>query len=123
VKPVVLVVEDESDLVATYERLLRRQGCDVASAGSRADGLEALRAGRPGLVIADLTLPDGDGLDVVRAARALPSPAPVIVVTGVHSAATREAALAAGAFAVLSKPFSTRAFSDLVRSILGPARP
>lgn len=119
--PEVLVVEDEPDLVATYERLLRRQGYHVVSASSCAAGLEALRAGVTRLVIADLTLPDGDGLDVVRAARALASPAAVIVVTGVHSAAVREAALSAGAVEVVSKPFSTQALSALVRSVLDRA--
>jgi two-component system response regulator QseB len=114
----VLVVEDEPDLVAAYERLLRRQQCVVVSVSTRAAGLEALRTGSIRLVIADLTLPDGNGLDVVRAARALPCPAPVIVVTGVHSAATHEAAVSAGAMAVVSKPFSTRALSEMVRSIL-----
>ena len=118
----VLVVDDEPDLVATYERLLRRHGYRVISAGSRAAGLAAIRNGQPHLLIADLKLPDGDGLDVVRAARALPTPPPVIVVTGFASGTSREAAMAAGATAFLRKPFSTEAFRDLVRSILD-ARP
>jgi DNA-binding response OmpR family regulator len=117
----VLVVDDEADLVATYERLLRREGYRVASAGTRAAGLAAIQRDRPGLLIADLRLPDGDGLDVVRAARALPSPPHVIVVTGFGGEASRDAALSAGAAAFLTKPFSTAAFARLVRSILGPA--
>jgi DNA-binding response OmpR family regulator len=114
----VLVVDDEPDLVATYERLLRRQGCRVMSAGSRAAGLAALNRGRLRLLIADLKLPDGDGLDVVRAARSLPIPPPVIVVTGFSGEPSRAAALSAGATAFLTKPFSTAAFATLVRSIL-----
>jgi DNA-binding response OmpR family regulator len=112
----VLVVEDEPDLVATYERLLHRHGCRVVSVGSRTAGLAAIRSGRPHLLITDLRLPDGDGLDVVRAARALPAPPPVIVVTGFGT--SRAAALAAGATAFLTKPFSTEAFNKLVRSML-----
>jgi DNA-binding response OmpR family regulator len=117
----VLVVEDEADLVATYERLLRRHGYRVVSARSREAGLAALREEAPHLLIADLRLPDGDGLDVVRAARALPSPTPVIVVSGFASNDSRNAALAAGASAVLAKPFSTDAFTKLVQSVLSPA--
>jgi DNA-binding response OmpR family regulator len=117
----VLVVEDEADLVATYERLLRRHGYRVVSAGSRAAGLAALKEEPPRLLIADLRLPDGDGLDVVRAARALPTPTPVIVVSGFASNETRNAAIAAGASAVVAKPFSTEAFSKLIQSVLGIA--
>jgi len=117
----VLVVEDEADLVVTYERILRRQGYRVVSTGSREAGLAALQAEQPGLLIADLKLPDGDGLDVVRAARALSTPTLVIVVTGFASNASRDAALAAGASAVLAKPFSTDALMKLIQSVLGTA--
>jgi two-component system, NtrC family, response regulator PilR len=114
----VLVVEDEPDLVATYERLLRRQGCRVVSAGSLVAALAAVERERPQLLITDLKLPDGDGLDVVRAVRARPAPPAVIVVTGYGNGASQDAALAAGATAFLTKPFSTAAFSKLVSSIL-----
>ena len=117
----VLVVEVEPDLAATYERLLRRDDCRVLCTSSRASALEALAGNDHALVIADLRLPDGDGLDVVRAARALPNPPAVVVVTGAISAARRRAVRAAGAAAVLDKPFSTAAFRSLVRALLAPA--
>ena len=119
----VLVVEDEPDMIATYERLLRRHGYRTIAAQTRLAGLAAIEIGPPDLLIADLALSDGDGLDVVRAARALPRPPPVIVVSGFTSGASRQAAMLAGATAVLSKPFSTDAFTALVRSLLGDARP
>jgi two-component system response regulator PrrA len=102
----VLVVDDEADFLATYERLLRRQGYEVVTATSRATGLAALAGELPHLVISDLRLPDGDGLDVVRAARAARDPVPVIVITGYPSDETRRAALAAGATTFLAKPFA-----------------
>lgn len=114
----VLVVDDESDLVMTYERLLRRQGYRTISAGSRQAGLAALQAQPVRLVIADLLLPDGDGLDVVRAARALPSPPPVLVATVLASRESRRNALAAGAAAFLAKPFATAAFNRVVGDLL-----
>jgi DNA-binding response OmpR family regulator len=116
-KPV-LVVDDEADLLVTYERILRRLGQRVVAVGSRAAGLEVLRRESPRLVIADLRLPDGDGLEVVRAARALPTPVPVIVVTVLTSRATRQAALGAGAGAFLAKPFATETLTGLVREAL-----
>ena len=117
----VLVVDDEADFLATYERLLRRQGYDVLTAKSRAAGLAAL-AGEPlHLVISDLRLPDGDGLDVVRAARDAREPAPVLVVTGYPSDETRRAALAAGATTLLAKPFAAAVLLASIRSIVDGA--
>jgi two-component system response regulator PrrA len=112
----VLVVDDEADFLATYERLLRRQGYEVVTATSRATGLAALAGEPPHLVISDVRLPDGDGLDVVRAARGLPEPMPVIVVTGYPSHQTRRAALAAGATTFLAKPFAAAVLLAAIRS-------
>jgi DNA-binding response OmpR family regulator len=115
----VLVIDDEADFLATYERLLGRHGYEVVMATSRAAGLAALAAERPHLVISDLRLPDGDGLDVVRAACAAREPVPVIVVTGYPSDETRRAALAAGATKFLAKPFVAAVLLAAIRSTVG----
>lgn len=112
----VLVVDDETDFLATYERLLRREGYEVVTVTSRAAGLAALAGEPPNLVISDLRLPDGDGLDVVRAARGARDPVPVIVVTGYPSDETRRAALAAGATTLLAKPFAAAVLLAAIRS-------
>ena len=112
----VLVVDDETDFLVTYERLLRREGYEVVTATSRATGLTALAGERPHLVISDLRLPDGDGLDVVRAARAARDPVPVIVITGYPSDESRRAALAAGATTFLAKPFAAAVLLAAIRS-------
>jgi DNA-binding response OmpR family regulator len=112
----VLVVDDETDFLATYERLLRREGYDVVTVTSRAAGLAALAGEPPHLVISDLRLPDGDGLDVVRAAHGARDPLPVIVVTGYPSAENRRAALAAGATTFVAKPFAAALLLAAVRS-------
>jgi DNA-binding response OmpR family regulator len=118
------VVEDESDLVATYRRLLARHGCRVIAAGTRREALDAIREEPFALVVVDLRLPDGDGLDVVRAARATGRPPAVIVVTGFASDTSRRQACDAGATAYLAKPFSISAFSSLVdQTLAGTAGP
>lgn len=117
----VLVVDDEPDFASTYERLLRRKGHGVVAAATKRAGLAALAAERLDLVIADLRLPDGDGLDVVRAARKTAVPTPVIVITGFASEASRQASLAAGASAYLAKPFSASTFAALVEKFLSAA--
>jgi DNA-binding response OmpR family regulator len=114
----ILVVEDEPDMAATYDRLLRRAGHRVVTADSRAAGLQLLESLRPKLVISDLRLSDGNGLDVIRAASTLNPPPPVIVVTGFASRAARQAALASGACAFLAKPFNIAEFSRLVEDLM-----
>ena len=113
-----MVVDDETDFLATYERLLRRQGYHVIVATTRAAGVAAVASEHPHVVISDLRLPDGSGLDVVRAARNMPEPPSVIVITGYPSAETRHAALAAGATAFLAKPFAAAGLVAAIRSSL-----
>ncbi len=116
----ILVVDDERDLAATCQRLLSRRGWNVVTAGTREAALTVLaRASRPALAIVDRQLPDGAGLDVLRAARAIDTP--VIMVTGYGSAATRRLALDEGAVGFLAKPFSTQDLLELVRRIVGDA--
>ena len=114
----ILVVDDEADLVTTYERLLRRGGHRVVSTSSLREGLLMVEREPLGLVVADLRLPDGDGLELVRAARRGRIPVPSIVVSGFVSHASRLAALAAGASAYLAKPFAASAFTSLVEQTL-----
>jgi DNA-binding response OmpR family regulator len=114
----ILIVEDEPDMAATYERLLRRAGHRVVTAASRAEGMRLLESLRPRLVISDLRLPDGDGLDIIRAARMLDLPPAVIAITAFVSRDTRQAALDAGASAFLAKPFAITEFSSLVEDLI-----
>jgi DNA-binding response OmpR family regulator len=114
----ILVVEDERDLAVTCERLLRRVGWRVVTAGTREEALLALAgAPPPALAIVDRQLPDGDGLDVLRAALAVGTP--VIMVTGYGSAATRRLTLDEGAAGFLAKPFSSHELLALVRTVAG----
>src|SRR5262249_62390739 len=85
----ILVVDNEPDLRHTYDRLLRRQGYRVITAGSRAAGLRLVTQPPP-LVVADPQLPGGRGLDIVRAASAHPPPVPAPVGTPFASPRPRE---------------------------------
>jgi DNA-binding response OmpR family regulator len=116
----ILVVDDEHDLVTTCERLLSRRGWRVVTAATCADARLALSAvPRPSLAIVDRQLPDGDGLEILRAA--LAARTPVIMITGYGSAATRRLTLEEGAAGFLAKPFSMHDLLELVRTIAGEA--
>jgi CheY-like chemotaxis protein len=113
----ILVVEDEADLAATCARLLRRCGHAVVTVGSRKAGLAALSE-PPALLVSDVRLPDGDGLDIVRAATAMRPRVPAVVMSARASEVDRVAAQAAGALGFLSKPFSAEAFAGVVDRLL-----
>jgi len=118
VNGVILVVDDEHDLAVTCQRLLTRAGWQVSTVGSRGAALAALTAGDPpALAIVDRHLPDGDGLDIVRPARAQGTP--VIVMSGHTSAVNRDQTLEEGAAGFLGKPFSARDFLNMVRTVAG----
>jgi DNA-binding response OmpR family regulator len=120
VSGVILVVDDEQDLAVACERLLTRGGWQVTTVGTRGAALAALTTGAPpALAIVDRHLPDGDGLDVVRAARELG--ARVIVISGQTSRSNRDRTLAEGAARFLGKPFTARQFLDAVHAVAGEA--
>jgi CheY-like chemotaxis protein len=77
----ILAVDTEPDLLVTYYRLLTREGYRVVTATSRTLGLLALDREPPDLVIVTLSLRDGNGLDVIRAARDRQTPAAAILIS------------------------------------------
>ena len=115
--PTVLAVDDERHLLTMYERLLCHIGFAVITAASLAEALRRLHDAPIALVIADLRLPDGDGMDIVRAARRMPSPIPCIVVTGCGLEAAEDAANEAGADRFFAKPFRLAALTASIREL------
>ena len=121
-RPVLLVVDDEADFLTTYRRLLGRDGFRVVTAATRSEALAALAAEQFAVVVTDVRLPDGDGLDVVRAATDHGrKPTAVIVVSGFTSRHARDAALVAGAVDFFAKPFDAVALAARIRELAGAA--
>jgi two-component system response regulator PilR (NtrC family) len=118
--PAVLVVDDEDDLRELLALTLVRLGLDVDSAGSLAEARHHLARRRYALVLTDMRLPDGMGLDLVKeVTRTLVREAPPIaVITAFGSAENAVAALKAGAFDYLTKPVDLEQLRMLVRSAL-----
>ena len=120
-----LVVDDEPDLRTLYELALLREGYEVDSAGSVSEAWEQLQVQRFHLVVTDMRLPDGTGLDLLarleRAGRREKS----IVITAYGSAENAVEALKAGAYDYLTKPVDLRQFRVAIASALGrtPAAP
>jgi two-component system KDP operon response regulator KdpE len=117
VVPVVLVVEDEPQIRHFIEMALSSDGCQVHAAESARRGLIDSGTRRPDLVVLDLGLPDGDGMDVIRELR-LWSDVPIIVLSARSGEAAKIAALDAGADDYLTKPFGSGELLARVRAQL-----
>jgi DNA-binding NtrC family response regulator len=109
----VLVVDDHPHMVAIVARWLVRAGYHVTSVTTVPEALEALTANPIAWVITDLILPTGSGMDILAHARRHQPEAKVIIMTAFGSEATRQRAVAHGAHAFLSKPFSGKALLDI----------
>jgi len=116
----ILLVDDETEFLDTWTRVLERQGFCCVTANNAPQAIALLSPERPDLVITDLSLPVGDGFEVVRQAQ-MHSPAiPVIIVTAYNTPENAARARSAGVNGYLPKPFSNRALIQAVRSALHP---
>ena len=120
----VMAVEDDEAIRTDFESGVRAhsQLSWLGGAGSLRAALQLFDRcdSPPDVMLVDLGLPDGSGLDVVRSARQRAGGPPVIVVTGFASSQSRREALEAGASAYLAKPFSVLALSSLIQGALAP---
>jgi DNA-binding response OmpR family regulator len=113
-----LLVEDEEALCTTLVTALAQNGCVVEVAGSFAQAYEKIKLYRYDCVLVDLTLPDGDGLDLVRALKADGSPAGVLIFTARDTLEDRITGLDLGADDYLVKPFHLSELNARVRAII-----
>jgi DNA-binding response OmpR family regulator len=120
-RPVVVFVEDESDLVAMAETYLRRDGFRVVTANDTRSAAAVLREHEPDLMVLDLGLPDGNGLDLLRGVRA-GRHLPVIILTGWSSERERIVGLELGADDYVVKPFSLPELAARIRAVLRRSR-
>ena len=104
-----LIVEDNELVTGALRILFEETGRRVTVAHSVAEAVRAGSADPPDLVLLDLTLPDGDGLEVHRQLEAKGVHAKATVaLTGRDDPATRERCLASGVTAHMSKPIASR---------------
>jgi len=108
-KTKVLLVDDLEDILAALRKLF--SVCEIIEARDGATALKLAAAEKPDLVVLDVHLPDMSGVDVMEVLNAMAQKPVVIMLTGDDTAETTGRALAAGAFAYVTKPFEPR---DLV---------
>jgi two-component system, cell cycle response regulator CpdR len=119
----ILVVDDDPEIRSTLKKLLELSGHQVTVAGSGRQALEQLALGGIDLMITDIVMPDMDGLENLKTARANQPDLPIIAMSGGGSLKTENylrLAQAFGAHKVLQKPFDTQDLLTAVSGLLVP---
>jgi len=114
----ILIVEDEPQLSDILRQSLGEAGYETAEALTYTGGEQAWHGFEPNLVILDLMLPDGDGLDLLRAERDRGDQTPVLILTAKDALPDRVAGLDSGADDYLTKPFAFTELLARVRALL-----
>ena len=115
-KKKILIIEDDYDLSALMIRHLHSADYDVLNVGDAIQGVQFARKEIPDLVILDLMIPGGGGLNVLERLNQIPETQsiPIVVLTGIHDPETKKKALGAGAVEYLEKPYNAQ---ELLRSV------
>ncbi len=112
----ILVIDDEPDLRTLYELTLLREGYRVDTAATVHEALHLLATQRFDVVITDMRLPDGSGVDVLQDLKTRQRPERCIVITAHGSAENAVISLKAGAFDYLTKPVDLKQFRTAIAS-------
>ncbi len=115
----ILIVDDEEDIVLTLRDLLEHEGYQVDFAGTCAEAVARAAERHYNAVLLDLTLPDGDGLTVLKALQERDPTLPVIVLTADVSTDRRVVLRTQGAFDYLTKPYNRDDLRATLRKAVG----
>jgi DNA-binding NtrC family response regulator len=110
----ILIVEDDAAQRAVLLRVLRREGMDVTGVPDLATARSMVRSDDPDLVLLDLQLPDGSGLDLLSELRRESNRGDFIVMTGMNDLSIAVEAMQLGAYDFIAKPFDRATILELV---------
>jgi two-component system KDP operon response regulator KdpE len=115
--PKVLLIEDEKQIRRFVRAALEEEGCQVIEAETMAQGLIEAGSRKPDLLVLDLGLPDGNGVDLIRDLRGW-SDVPILILSARSQENDKINALDAGADDYLTKPFAVGELRARVRALL-----
>jgi len=120
-RPRALVVDDEAPFRKVVTEILEQRRLEVRCAADIIEAMDVLRSWRPDILLLDVMMPGGSGLALLKRLRLDPKwrRLPIVIVSALAEKRDREAGIAAGANAYLTKPFSS---SDLRRALSGYVR-
>src|SRR5262245_62046462 len=120
--PTLLVVDDEPSVCYSISRLFGDETTRVLTAGTVAEGVHTFQAERPEVVVLDLMLPDGTGLQAFETIREISPKQPVVFITAHGTSTTAIEAMKRGAFDYLIKPLDFTRVSNILRRAFEAAR-
>jgi len=119
----ILLIDDDDAVRRTVRRFLARAGHEVRDADNGEEGLRLHREWRPDLIVADIFMPQVDGLEIILRLRREQAAVPIVIISGGDRSGTldlrREAALL-GAAHTLRKPCAASDLIAIVASLLPP---
>ena len=118
--PHALLVDDDADAAETMAMLIANEGFTVATAGSLRDARRQIALQEPDIVLLDLMLPDGSGMELFDDAKALPN-TELVLITGHASLDTSIQALRLGAADYLVKPMSLKQLQGVLSRVTKPS--
>ncbi|MBZ8134518.1 response regulator [Afifella sp. IM 167] len=116
--PHILVVDDEPEIRTLLARYLSGQGFRVSVAGNGRECEERIATSNPDLLVLDVMLPDGSGLDICRRLRDERPRLPIILLTALKEDVDRIIGLEIGADDYLGKPFNPRELTARIKAVL-----
>jgi CheY-like chemotaxis protein len=119
----VLVIDDQPNVRALLDLLLRPKGYDVMLADNGWMGLRLYRQEHPDVILLDLNMPKLNGMAVLKQIRSVDSKQPVIVLTGDASPEAEQQVRALGVSEFIVKGSSLHAVEDMVKRLLKPPTP
>jgi DNA-binding response OmpR family regulator len=122
-RPLAVIADDEDDILMLVDAVLRNAGFDVVGARNGSEALAEIRSLRPQLAVLDLSMPELDGLEVLRRVRADPELAelPVVILTARAQEADVALGYAQGASKYVRKPFRPKELAALAQALVQPS--
>jgi DNA-binding NtrC family response regulator len=118
-RPRLLIVDDEKSLREMLGLLFHKQGFEVLSAANFTEGVAAALRSSPDVILCDIKMPDGNGLDLLRKVKEEQEHIPVIMITAHTSTQDAVEAMKAGAVDYIAKPFDNDELVLIVRRAVG----
>lgn len=111
----ILLIDDDVDLLETYEESLRLTGYNVITSTSAKHALELYKENYPCIVFSDIRMPEMDGYELFSKIRELDPLAKVVLVTGHENKEKSALAKNDGLLDVMGKPVATQALSKMIK--------
>jgi DNA-binding response OmpR family regulator len=119
----ILAIDDNEDILKVLKANIELHKLRVITANSWTEGQKALTANKPDLILLDIMLPDGDGVEICRSLRAQHTTIPIILLTAKDKVSDKVIGLESGADDYVVKPFETLELIARIKACLRRTKP